>query len=103
MIFEHVSYAWIHLTALPITSQSIKSESVIQVEFTALFDSGTSFTYLVDPTYSRLSESASDKICFHLARCYLKIKVTIIEVFMLQFHSDRRCPSDSMTPFEYCY
>lgn len=49
------------------------------MEFTALFDSGTSFTYLVDPTYSRLSES---------------------------FHSqveDRQRPSDSRIPFEYCY
>lgn len=75
------------------------------MEFTALFDSGTSFTYLVDPTYSRLSKSVSDKICFHVARSYLKIKVTI-EVFMLQFHSqveDRRRPSDSRIPFEYCY
>jgi hypothetical protein len=53
--------------------------TLIDVEFTALFDSGTSFTYLVDPTYSRLSES---------------------------FHSqveDRRRPSDSRIPFEYCY
>ncbi|KAL2662461.1 hypothetical protein GLYMA_02G045000v4 [Glycine max] len=53
--------------------------TVIDVEFTALFDSGTSFTYLVDPTYTRLTES---------------------------FHSqvqDRRHRSDSRIPFEYCY
>ncbi|XP_019421105.1 PREDICTED: aspartyl protease family protein 1 [Lupinus angustifolius] len=53
--------------------------TLIDAKFTALFDSGTSFTYLVDPTYTRLSKS---------------------------FHSqvqDRRHPSDSRIPFEYCY
>ncbi|KAK7360257.1 hypothetical protein VNO77_02240 [Canavalia gladiata] len=53
--------------------------TLIDAEFTALFDSGTSFTYLVDPTYTRLSKS---------------------------FHSqvkDRRRPPDSRIPFEYCY
>ncbi|XP_014508834.1 aspartyl protease family protein 1 isoform X1 [Vigna radiata var. radiata] len=53
--------------------------TLIDVEFTALFDSGTSFTYLVDPTYTRLTES-----------------------FHSQVH-DRRRPSDSRIPFEYCY
>jgi len=33
--------------------------TLIDVEFTALFDSGTSFTYLVAPTYTRLTESVS--------------------------------------------
>lgn len=49
------------------------------VEFTALFDSGTSFTYLVDPAYTMLSGS---------------------------FHSqtkDKRRPPDTRIPFEYCY
>lgn len=53
--------------------------TLIDVDFTALFDSGTSFTYLVDPIYSRLTES---------------------------FHSqakDKRRPPDSRIPFEYCY
>ncbi|XP_057446129.1 aspartyl protease family protein 1-like [Lotus japonicus] len=53
--------------------------SLIDLEFTALFDSGTSFTLLVDPTYTNISES---------------------------FHSqvqDRRHPFDSRIPFEYCY
>ncbi|GLU19726.1 hypothetical protein SLE2022_359590 [Rubroshorea leprosula] len=53
--------------------------ALIDVDFTALFDSGTSFTYLVDPIYSRLSED------FHS---------------MVQ---DKRCPPDSRIPFEYCY
>lgn len=33
--------------------------TLIDVDFTALFDSGTSFTYLVEPTYARLAESVS--------------------------------------------
>lgn len=32
---------------------------LVDIDFTALFDSGTSFTYLDDPTYTRLSESVS--------------------------------------------
>ncbi|KAI3451400.1 hypothetical protein Pfo_008065 [Paulownia fortunei] len=53
--------------------------TVIDSEFTALFDSGTSFTYLVDPPYTMLSDS---------------------------FHShvrDKRRPPDPRIPFEYCY
>lgn len=53
--------------------------TLIDVDFSALFDSGTSFTYLVEPTYNRLVES---------------------------FHSqaqDRRSSMDSRIPFEYCY
>ncbi|XWS45594.1 hypothetical protein CRYUN_Cryun15aG0149900 [Craigia yunnanensis] len=53
--------------------------TLIGGDFTALFDSGTSFTYLVDPTYSNLAEN---------------------------FHSqaqDRRRPLDPRIPFEYCY
>ncbi|XP_021854098.1 aspartyl protease family protein 1-like isoform X2 [Spinacia oleracea] len=48
-------------------------------EFTALFDSGTSFTYLVDPFYTSLARNFD-----------LQIK-------------DRRRPADSRLPFEYCY
>ncbi|XP_039054570.1 aspartyl protease family protein 1-like isoform X2 [Hibiscus syriacus] len=53
--------------------------TIIAGDITALFDSGTSFTYLVDPAYSNLAEN---------------------------FHSqaqDRRRPPDSRIPFEYCY
>lgn len=53
--------------------------SLIDVDLTALFDSGTSFTYLVDPAYTRLSES-----------------------FNSQARNTRR-PPDSRLPFEYCY
>lgn len=34
--------------------------TLIDSDFTALFDSGTSFTYLVDPAYARLSQSVSN-------------------------------------------
>jgi hypothetical protein len=53
--------------------------TLIDDEFTALFDTGTSFTYLVDPMYTTVSES---------------------------FHSqaqDKRHSPDSRIPFEYCY
>ncbi|KAL9269597.1 Aspartyl protease family protein 1-like protein [Drosera capensis] len=53
--------------------------AIVDLEFTALFDSGTSFTYLVHPAYSKLSG---------------------------KFHSqiqDRRRPRDARIPFEYCY
>uniref|UniRef100_A0A1J3JNS3 Aspartic proteinase-like protein 1 n=1 Tax=Noccaea caerulescens TaxID=107243 RepID=A0A1J3JNS3_NOCCA len=53
--------------------------TLIDDEFTALFDTGTSFTYLVDPMYTEVSES---------------------------FHSqaqDKRHSPDPRIPFEYCY
>ncbi|KAF3440345.1 hypothetical protein FNV43_RR18629 [Rhamnella rubrinervis] len=53
--------------------------TLLDVDLTALFDSGTSFTYLVDPIYAKLSES-----------------------FHLQSRDRRRLP-DSRIPFEYCY
>ncbi|KAK6922548.1 Xylanase inhibitor, N-terminal [Dillenia turbinata] len=53
--------------------------SLIDVELTALFDSGTSFTYIVDPSYTRLSESFHSQI------------------------QDTRRPADPRIPFEYCY
>lgn len=60
-------------------TQSRVGTTLIDLDLTALFDTGTSFTYLVDPAYSRFSES---------------------------FHSqvkDRRRPPDPRIPFEYCY
>ncbi|KAF2306300.1 hypothetical protein GH714_016354 [Hevea brasiliensis] len=53
--------------------------TLVDADFTALFDSGTSFTYLVDPAYATVSEN---------------------------FHSqakDRLRPPDPRIPFEYCY
>ncbi|KAH6784590.1 Eukaryotic aspartyl protease family protein [Perilla frutescens var. hirtella] len=52
---------------------------VLNSEFSALFDSGTSFTYLADPFYTMLSDS------FHL-----QIR-------------DLQRPPDLRVPFEYCY
>ncbi|KAL2457645.1 Eukaryotic aspartyl protease family protein [Forsythia ovata] len=63
-----------------ITVTQIRVGATLHVsELTALVDSGTSFTYLVDPFYTRLSDS---------------------------FHShvrDKRRPPDPRIPFEYCY
>ncbi|XP_015063658.1 aspartyl protease family protein 1-like isoform X1 [Solanum pennellii] len=53
--------------------------TVVDSGFTALFDTGTSFTYIADLSYTKLSES---------------------------FHSqvrDKRRPPDPRIPFEYCY
>lgn len=53
--------------------------TLIDLDFTALFDSGTSFTYLVDPIYTNVLKS---------------------------FHSqaqDSQRPPDSRIPFEFCY
>ncbi|RWR90699.1 aspartyl protease family protein 1-like protein [Cinnamomum micranthum f. kanehirae] len=47
--------------------------------FSALFDSGTSFTYLADPAYTQLSESFNSQI------------------------QDKRYSNSSKLPFEYCY
>ncbi|CAK9156957.1 unnamed protein product [Ilex paraguariensis] len=58
---------------------SIMGTTLIDSDFTALFDSGTSFTYLVDPPYRSLSES-----------------------FHSQAQDKRRTP-DPRIPFEYCY
>ncbi|KAL6220740.1 hypothetical protein ACLB2K_008496 [Fragaria x ananassa] len=52
---------------------------IMDIDLTALFDSGTSFTYLDDPTYTRISESFNSQ-----AR-------------------DKRRPPDSRIPFKYCY
>ncbi|KAI3499930.1 hypothetical protein L1887_35744 [Cichorium endivia] len=53
--------------------------SLIDSSFTALFDSGTSFTYLIEPHYTRLTQR------FHVQT------------------KDSRHPTDQRIPFEYCY
>ncbi|KAI3665337.1 hypothetical protein L6452_43961 [Arctium lappa] len=53
--------------------------ALINSSFTALFDSGTSFTYLVDPHYTRLTK-----------------------MFHAQTKDSRRL-TDKRIPFEYCY
>lgn len=48
-----------HPTYNVTVTQARVGTMLIDVEFTALFDSGTSFTYMVDPAYSRVSEKVS--------------------------------------------
>ncbi|KAA8532016.1 hypothetical protein F0562_006842 [Nyssa sinensis] len=60
-------------------TQIIVGEKATNVNFSAIFDSGTSFTSLRDPVYTIISESFNS-----LAK-------------------EKRHPSDSTIPFEYCY
>ncbi|KAF5735916.1 hypothetical protein HS088_TW14G00046 [Tripterygium wilfordii] len=53
--------------------------TVTDIDFSAIFDSGTSFTYLNDPAYTRISESFDS------------------------FIKERRHSSDTNIPFDYCY
>ncbi|KAJ9564467.1 hypothetical protein OSB04_000433 [Centaurea solstitialis] len=63
-----------------ITATQIRvGAALINSSFTALFDSGTSFTYLVDPHYTRLTQ-----------------------MFNAQTKDSRRL-TDKRIPFEYCY
>ncbi|XP_023743990.1 aspartyl protease family protein 1 isoform X1 [Lactuca sativa] len=59
-------------------TQTVVGDNVTNVDFNAIFDTGTSFTYLNDPAYSIISES-----------------------FASQTEETRSQPSD--LPFEYCY
>lgn len=60
-------------------TQAVVGDSVTDVDFTAIFDTGTSFTYLNDPAYSIISEN-----------------------FASQTKETRSQPSSDL-PFEYCY
>ncbi|XP_052190275.1 aspartyl protease family protein 1-like [Diospyros lotus] len=59
--------------------QILVGDNVSDVSFSAIFDSGTSFTYLNDPAYKVISESFNSQA------------------------KEKRHPSDSRLPFEYCY
>ncbi|KAI8541102.1 hypothetical protein RHMOL_Rhmol08G0036700 [Rhododendron molle] len=54
-------------------------DNVTDISFGAIFDSGTSFTYLNDPAYSAISESFNSQA------------------------QEKRHPPDDRIPFEYCY
>lgn len=69
----------LHPTYNITVSQIRVGTTLIDSDFTALFDSGTSFTYLVGPSYTRLSESFNAQA------------------------KDKRRPPDPRIPFEYCY
>nr|XP_043615375.1 aspartyl protease family protein 1-like isoform X2 [Erigeron canadensis] len=60
-------------------TQTVIGDNVTNVDFTAIFDTGTSFTYLNDPAYSIISES-----------------------FVSQTN-ESRSQTNSDLPFEYCY
>lgn len=69
---SHPTY---NISVTQITVETIESS----FEFSAIFDSGTSFTYLNDPAYTQLSKSFDSSAV------------------------DKRLPSDPAVPFEYCY
>ncbi|KAK4583874.1 hypothetical protein RGQ29_021839 [Quercus rubra] len=70
------SFATYNIT---ITQINIGGGNVSQMEFNAIFDSGTSFTYLSDPAYTFISQSFNSQV------------------------TEKRYPSNSQIPFEYCY
>lgn len=63
-------------------TQIIVESSVIDLEFHAIFDSGTSFTYINDPAYTLLGEKFN----------------SLVKAKRHSFQSN-----DSDFPFEYCY
>lgn len=60
-------------------TQITVGKNVTDLSFTAIFDSGTSFTYLNDPAYSVITEGFNSQA------------------------KEKRHPPDSQIPFEYCY
>ncbi|XP_010266873.1 PREDICTED: aspartyl protease family protein 1-like [Nelumbo nucifera] len=60
-------------------TQIIVENDAIEINLSAIFDSGTSFTYLTDPVYTRLAESFNAQA------------------------QDKRNQPDPQIPFEYCY
>ncbi|KAL7192907.1 hypothetical protein ACSBR2_024675 [Camellia fascicularis] len=60
-------------------TQITVEKNVTDLSFTAIFDSGTSFTYLNDPAYSVITEGFNSQA------------------------QEKRHPPDSQIPFEYCY
>ncbi|CAK9180227.1 unnamed protein product [Ilex paraguariensis] len=77
------SYIFLNPTTSPTYNISVTQitveKNVTDLNFNAIFDSGTSFTYLNDPIYTVISEK------FNSAT------------------KDKRHPPDSSLPFEYCY
>ncbi|KAG5060945.1 hypothetical protein JHK87_001974 [Glycine soja] len=71
----------LHPTYNITVTQIIVGEKVDDLEFHAIFDSGTSFTYLNDPAYKQITNSFNSEI-------------------KLQRHSSS---SSNELPFEYCY
>lgn len=77
-------------------------------EFSAIFDSGTSFTYLNDPAYSFIGETVSSLLLyFRLPHGHTYLSIACLQsTCFAQFNSlakEKRHSSDSSIPFEYCY
>ncbi|XP_042507148.1 aspartyl protease family protein 1-like [Macadamia integrifolia] len=60
-------------------TQITVGKNIMNVNFTAIFDTGTSFTYLNNPAYTHLTKSFNAQV------------------------QHKRYPSDPDNPFEYCY
>jgi hypothetical protein len=83
-------------------------ENSSELEFSAIFDSGTSFTSLADPAYTFISESVSslNNVFHDIAGSFILKYIIINDYVVLQFNSqvqETRHASDSQLPFEYCY
>ncbi|XAR73736.1 Nepenthesin [Bertholletia excelsa] len=63
---------------ISVTRISVEND-ITELDFTAIFDSGTSFTYLTDPAYSIITDNFNSRA------------------------KEKRYQSDSDVPFEYCY
>ncbi|GJN36851.1 hypothetical protein PR202_gb25750 [Eleusine coracana subsp. coracana] len=81
-----------HPTYVISISRITVGNNPMDLEFSTIFDTGTSFTYLADPAYTYISQSNSH--------------VTVACPPFLSFHAqvqvNRHVP-DSRIPFEYCY
>ena len=108
------SYIFLNPTTSPTYNISVTQltveKNVTDLNFTAIFDSGTSFTYLNDPVYTVISEKVSHPDCkswyfiSSLTMCFILIRRMFLAI--MQFNSaakDKRHPPDSNFPFEYCY
>lgn len=77
------------------------------VEFTAIFDSGTSFTYLNEPAYSIISKQVSLSAVSTLGKWHM-VSWDLLYLYMaiVQMNAGmklKRFTTDPDFPFEYCY
>ena len=80
--------------------------TIVNLEFGAIFDSGTSFTYLNDPAYTQISESVSGLLNVLHSIIFVLQKLNQFDLAILQFNSlakENRHSNGSDIPFEYCY
>lgn len=88
-------------------TQVAVGDNVTNVDFSAIFDSGTSFTYVDDPAYSVITQNVSRILTPRLIIIIgMHSTLTRLVDFFLQFDSQVQEPrhqSDSGIPFEYCY